>query len=102
MISTGLNTEYCAFDNMFMSISSVSIIIILLWLIQTGMLIEDALNQYNTKTIMIITTIFGLIVIFILFDLVSNEAKKSNCFRWMFYFNFADLRMFVSDTVLSD
>eukprot|EP01084_Bolivina_argentea_P132378 233620_1 len=73
---SGINFHYCIIESQYLHITGVTGAIILLWLFQLSLSITDKNNEYNTKTIMIITTIFVILIPFILFDSVEGDLAK--------------------------
>eukprot|EP01084_Bolivina_argentea_P049573 91161_1 len=75
--NTGVNLEFCVVDDAFKIISCAAAIVVLLLLsTQISLSINDKNDEYNTKTIIIITVLFFILLPFIIFDLVTDEAKK--------------------------
>eukprot|EP01084_Bolivina_argentea_P150390 262644_1 len=73
---TGVNVQFCQPNRSFMLISSTCCIMILLWLIQVSLNITDKINEHNTKTIVIITLFYVIIMIFVIFNLTSHDMTK--------------------------
>eukprot|EP01084_Bolivina_argentea_P006598 12506_1 len=81
---SGINAQFCIYNDTYMGISTGIAILVLLWIVQISLNIEDKKGEYNTQIVIIFTAMFIFIMSIFVFDLLQTEAKRSIISIWIF------------------